>query len=63
MDEVHNLEAVATESLKKRSDFDTLSAHLVNVEKIIKRYNKSHPNDPFIYPELQGEIDGILLNV
>ncbi|MDD2745690.1 MAG: helicase C-terminal domain-containing protein [Candidatus Gracilibacteria bacterium] len=63
LDEVHNLEAVATESLKKKSDLEGLSNRLQNLEKIIKRYNKSHLQDPFIYPELQRDIDGIILNV
>lgn len=63
LDEVHNLEAVATESLKKRSDLESLSSRLQNLEKIIKRYNRSHLHDSFIYPELQRDIDGIVLNV
>lgn len=57
LDEVHNLESVATESLKKRSDFDTFSNRITNIEKLIKRYNKQHPTEPFIYPELQNEVD------
>ncbi len=63
LDEVHNLESVATESLKKKSDLEGLSNRLQNLEKIIKRYNKSHLMDPFLYPELQRDIDGIILNV
>jgi DNA polymerase-3 subunit epsilon/ATP-dependent DNA helicase DinG len=63
LDEVHNLESVATESLKKRSDLEGLSNRLQNLEKIIKRYNKSHLMNPFVYPELQRDIDGIVLNV
>lgn len=63
LDEVHNLEAVATESLKKKSDLEGLSNRLQNLEKIIKRYNKSHLMDPFIYPELQRDIDGVVLSV
>ncbi len=63
LDEVHNLESVATESLKEKLDIDSFERTISEVERYIKKYNKAHPSDSFIFPEAREQAEGMMLAV
>ncbi len=55
LDEVHNLEAVATDTLKATSHTDDIDHVLVEVDRLVKRHNKKEIADPFLFPEAKEQ--------
>jgi Rad3-related DNA helicase len=62
LDEVHNLESVATETLKKTSEFSLFEKAISDIEKTIKKFNKTKPLEAFVTPELTRLSESILLS-
>jgi Rad3-related DNA helicase len=64
IDEVHNLEAVATDALKYSTTLSQIEESLSNIDLIIKRQNqKGKPvTEPFIFPDLRDISESIVLN-
>jgi ATP-dependent DNA helicase DinG len=64
IDEVHNLEAVATDALKYSTTLSQIEESLSNIDLIIKRQNqKGKPvTEPFIFPDLRDMSESIVLN-
>ncbi len=62
LDEVHNLESVATETLKETTEFVMFEKTLADIERTIKKFNKAKPIEAFVTPEIPRLVEGILLN-
>ncbi len=61
LDEVHNLEAVATDALKVTSDSVLFEKCVIDLTRAIKKYNKTHPLDTFLSPEVTAISDSLLM--
>ena len=62
IDEVHNLEAVATDALKSATTLSDIEGALTGIDLIIKRQKSKPVADPFIFPELKEISESIVLN-
>jgi Rad3-related DNA helicase len=61
LDEVHNLEAVATDALKMSSDFMFFEKSMHDIVRIIKKHNKLRPLEAFLSPEVTALSESLLM--
>lgn len=62
IDEVHNLEAVATDALKYSTTLSDIDTALASIDLIIKRQKNKTVSELFIFPEFRDVSESIVLN-
>ena len=62
IDEVHNLEAVATDALRYSTTLSDVESALSGIDLIIKRQKNKLLTEAFLFPEFQNVSESIVLN-
>lgn len=62
IDEVHNLEAVATDALKSSVSLSLIEESLNSLDLIIRRQKNKPLSEPFVFPEFREISESIVLN-
>ena len=62
IDEAHNLEAVATDALKRSVSLSVIESALEGIESVLRKQKRTPDMEPFIFPELRAIAESIILS-
>lgn len=62
IDEVHNLESVATDALRSVASLALVERSLEGIDSVIKKQKRRANTEPFVFPEFRNISESIVLN-